>query len=392
MSIDKMRDLKLQSVDPKKSDMTIKDILEKIKKGNELQQNENIEITENVKLSYIDSIILKPDYQREYRFSKAEESSLIESILVGIPIPPVFLCTTRYKGVQVNDVVDGQHRLKAFYRFCTDDFRLIDLPILSNLNGMSYSELETHYKEKILTDKLSAYTFENFPGKQFELEVFNRYNRGSKPLTAQEIRNAVYASPYNDWVSSFVEKLYKNDNSPLKKIYNVTQNRFLKKKVHEGIFTILYVLEHGVCTSFKDSTEYANQYMKEKSYFAKKNIENHCEEKTDTDLKNMISRFTEFNNWLIQWNDTQYPLSKEIYGVSSKSYKFQTSMALIIPALYKKIYIDKEVKFSNFDEVKNSIRYLLSTSFLENSEYTASSTNSREIKKLVDSFHNQLNT
>ena len=162
--------------------------------------------------------------------------------------------------------------------------------------------------------------------------------------------------------------------------------------MHEGIFTILYVLEHGVCTSFKDSTEYANQYMKEKSYFAKKNIENHCEEKTDTDLKNMISRFTEFNNWLIQWNDTQYPLSKEIYGVSSKSYKFQTSMALIIPALYKKIYIDKEVKFSNFDEVKNSIRNLLSTSFLENSEYTASSTNSREIKKLVDSFHNQLNT
>ena len=66
MSIDKMRDLKLQSVDPKKSDMTIKDILEKIKKGNELQQNENIEITENVKLSYIDSIILKPDYHLFY--------------------------------------------------------------------------------------------------------------------------------------------------------------------------------------------------------------------------------------------------------------------------------------------------------------------------------------
>lgn len=392
MSDDKMTSLKLQSVDPKKSDMTIKDILEKIKKGNKLQQNENIEITEDVKLSYIDSIILKPDYQREYRFSTAEESSLIESILVGIPIPPVFLCTTRYKGVRVNDVVDGQHRLKAFFRFCMDEFKLIDLPILSNLNGMAYSELETGYKEKILTYKLSAYTFENFPGKKFELEVFNRYNRGSKPLTAQEIRNAVYASPYNDWVSTFIEKLYKNENNPLKKIYNVTKNRFLRKKVHEGIFTILYVLEHGICTSFKDSTEYANQYMQEKSSFAKENSENHCEKKTDDDLEQMVSRFTEFNKWLIQWDDTQYPLSKEIYGVSSKSYKFQTSMALIIPALYKKIYIDKEVHFPNFDEVKKSIRHLLSTSFLESSEYTASSTNSREIKKLVDSFHSQLNT
>lgn len=391
MSSDENASLNLQSVDPKKSDMTIKDILEKIEKGDKLQQNEDIEITEKVKLSYIDSIILKPDYQREYRFSTAEESSLIESILVGIPIPPVFLCTTRYKGVRVNDVVDGQHRLKAFYRFCTNEFRLIDLPILSNLNGLSYSELETDYKEKILTYKLSAYTFENFPGKKFELEVFNRYNRGSKPLTAQEIRNAVYSSPYNDWVSTFVEKLYKSENAPLKKIYNVTKNRFLRKKVHEGIFTILYVLEYGICTSFKDSTEYANQYMQEKSSFAKKNSEDGCEEKTEADLKKMISRFTEFNHWLTQWRDTPYPLSKEIYGVSSKSYKFQTSMALIIPALYKKIYIDKEVTFSDFDEMKKSVRHLLSTSFLESSEYTASSTNSREIKKLVDSFHNQAN-
>ncbi len=381
--------INLQSVDPKKSDMAVKDILDNIEKGNKLQQDENIAITEDVQLSYIDSIILKPDYQREYRFSTAEESSLIESILVGIPIPPVFLCTTRYKGVRVTDVVDGQHRLKAFYRFCTNAFRLIDLPILSVLNGKNYSELKTEYKEKILTYKLSAYTFENFPGKNFELEVFNRYNRGSKPLTSQEIRNAVYASPYNDWVSSFVEKLYKGENESLKKIYNVTKSRFLKKKVHEGIFTILYVLEYGICTNFKDSTEYANKYMQKKSFFAKKNGEDHCDEKTEADLEKMISRFDEFNHWLIQWqNDTPYPLSKEIYGVSSKSYKFQTSMALIIPALYKKIYIDKEVSFPDFEEAKRSIRHLLNTSFLESSEYTASSTNSREIRKLVDSFNN----
>ena len=159
--------------------------------------------------------------------------------------------------------------------------------------------------------------------------------------------------------------------------------------MHEGIFTILYVLEYGICTNFKDSTEYANKYMQKKSFFAKKNGEDHCDEKTEADLEKMISRFDEFNHWLIQWqNDTPYPLSKEIYGVSSKSYKFQTSMALIIPALYKKIYIDKEVSFPDFEEAKRSIRHLLNTSFLESSEYTASSTNSREIRKLVDSFNN----
>ena len=377
----------LKSVDPKKSDIAIKDVIADIEKGDELQKSEVIKSTEDIKIKYIDSIILKPDYQREYRFSMAEESSLIESILVGIPIPPVFLCTTRYKGVRVIDVVDGQHRLKAFYRFWTNAFPLSDLPILSHLNGKTYSDLDIEYKEKILSYKLSTYVFENFPGKNFELEVFNRYNRGSKPLTAQEIRNAVYASPYNDWVSDFVEKLYKSDNNPLKEIYNVTKSRFLKKKVHEGIFTILYVLEHGICTNFKNSTDYANEYMQEKSLFSKNNIENKCENETEDDLDKMISRFNKFNDWLVQWkNITAYPLSKEIYGVSSKSYKFQTSMALIVPALYKKIYIDKEVSFNNFSEMKEAIQNLLNKSFLESSEYTASSTNSREIKKLIESF------
>ena len=118
----------------------------------------------------------------------------------------------------------------------------------------------------------------------------------------------------------------------------MTKSRFLKKKVHEGIFTILYVLEHGICTNFKNSTDYANEYMQEKSLFSKNNIENKCENETEDDLDKMISRFNKFNDWLVQWkNITVYPLSKEIYGVSSKSYKFQTSMALIVPALYKKI-------------------------------------------------------
>ena len=386
-----IQDIKqLKIVDPKKNDMSIKDIMKAIGNGDKLQNDEDIEITDDIKLNYIDSIILKPDYQREYRFSTAEESSLIESILVGIPIPPVFLCTTRYKGVRVIDVVDGQHRLKAFYRFCTGAFKLLDLPILADLNGKNYSELPMEYKEKILSYTLSTYVFENFPGKPFELEVFNRYNRGSKPLTQQEIRNAVYSSPYNDWVSDFVEKLYKSNDNPLREVYNVTKTRFLRKKIHEGIFTVLYVLEHGICTKFKNSTDYANEYMREKSIFAKTNIDKNNESFIKKDLTNTKVRFNDFNSWLIKWNNiTKYPLSKEIYGVSSKSYKFQTSMALIVPAIYKKIYIDSHKKedLCSFVEIQKCIQTALSESFLESSEYTASSTNSREIKKLVDSFN-----
>lgn len=141
--------------------------------------------------------------------------------------------------------------------------------------------------------------------------------------------------------------------------------------------------EYGINIEFKDSTTYATNYMRIKSEFynegKSKNVEN--------DLKEMIKRFELFNEWLIKCTKiTPYPVSKELYGISSKSYKFQTSMALILPALYNKIYYELQKSDTDFDYVINKIQKALKESFLEEPNYTASSTNSREIKKLIDNF------
>ena len=172
-------------------------------------------------------------------------------------------------------------------------------------------------------------------------------------------------------------------NEPLKDVYNVTKDRYLKKKVHEGIFSILYVLEFGINEEFKDSTTYANEYMRIKSEMVEKNTEEQVQE----DLASSIKRFDEFNNWLLKCTKiTPYPLSKEFYGIASKSYKFQTSMALILPALYKKIYDEKVLGDISFEKAIEMIQKAMLGSFIEDPHYTASSTNSKEIKKLVNSF------
>lgn len=371
-------------VKPVELDQTIKNIVEAIDNGYELQNIQDDELGSDGRLQYSDSLILKPDYQREYRSTVEEESSIIESILVGIPIPPVFLCSTRLKGVQVLNVVDGQHRLFALYRFRKGEFKLSGLPLLTDYEGKRFSELPIEEQELIIGHKLPAFVFREFPGKRFELEVFNRYNKGTKNLTPQEIRNAVYASPHNEYVTAFVEGLYKNGNdNELSEIYNVTKDRFLKKKVHEGIFSILYVLEYGINVAFKDSTTYATEYMKNKAELAAANDD----EQVRKDAEKMSVMFTEFNDWLKRFTEyTPYPLSKELYGISSKSYKFQTSMALIIPAIYKKIRNTDDWKNKDFSFIVERIRSCLTSSFLEDPEYTASSTNSKEIAKLVDSF------
>ena len=370
-------------VKPVELDQTIKNIVDAIDSGYNLQNLPEEQLDTEGRLDYSDSLILKPDYQREYRSTIEEESSIIESILVGIPIPPVFLCSTRIKGVQVLNVVDGQHRLFALYRFRKGEFKLTGLPLLKDYEGLKFNELPVEEQETIIGHKLPAFVFREFPGKRFELEVFNRYNKGTKNLTPQEIRNAVYSSPHNDYITKFVENLYKNDGDPvLSEIYNVTKDRFLKKKVHEGIFSILYVLEYGINESFKDSTTYATEYMKVKAEL----LTEKGEKEAYADAEKMNIEFAKFNEWIKKFTIyTPYPLSKELYGISSKSYKFQTSMALIIPAFYKKINENSWEK-CDFERVVESIRASLSNSFLEDPDYTASSTNSKEITKLVNGF------
>lgn len=369
-------------VKPQTLDQSIKTIVEAIDKGNELQKKEGIEeLTAEERLEYNDSIILQPFYQREYRATVEDESSLIESILVGIPIPPVFLSSTRYRGVQVLDVVDGQHRLKAFYRFRKGEFELSGLPLLEEYDGKKFADLPIEAQEELISHKLPAYVFRNFPGKKFELEVFNRYNKGTKALTQQEIRNAVYSSPFNDFVNEFAKGLIDGKDNILKEAYNVTRDRYLKKRVQEGIFTILWVLEYGINKNFKDSTVYANEYMRIKA----EAYENHPVE-TQVNLEVVKNIFVGFNEWIKRFTYyTNYPFSKELYGISSKSYKFQTSMALILPAIYKKEFIDKNCG-NSFEETFAKLQKALANSFLEDTNYNASSTNSTKIEEFVSRF------
>lgn len=336
--MDKVDKEKLEDIKKDKYDSDILTLKERVEKGdNLLSLPGDNDIPDDEEDKYHNAIILKPFYQRDYRFSIQDESSLIESILLGIPIPPIFLASTCVRSLDVCNVVDGQHRLRAIYRFMSDQFKLKDLPILTDLNGLKFSDLSREDKKTIKDFTITTYVFNRTPGLSFELELFNRYNKGTKPLTQQEIRNAVYSSPYSDFVNGFVSDLEQAPDSFLYQAYNLTKDRTLKKKVHENIMTILYILEHGIVKGFKDSTVYANAYMQEKAERWK--IDPSEVERTLAETK---TRFNQFNEWIIKLSTNQrysckFPFSKEIYNISNKQNKFQTSIAMILAGIYNKL-------------------------------------------------------
>lgn len=373
-------------INPKNEDTSIKVLIENIDKGYELQKIKK-ELTEDEILKYSGSIIIAPDYQREYRFKLEDEVKLIESVLLGIPIPPIFLATDKYKGVRVKNVVDGQHRLRALYRFYNNVFALDGLDLLEGMNGKLFKELDITIKDDYLDAKLLTITFSDFPGLEFEMEIFSRYNKGTKPLSPQEIRHAAYNSKINSYINDFVYDLYK-EKSPrqLYDAYNASKDRIQKKKVQEGIFVILSILEYGINTRYDKSLVYAEEYMKNKKELEKEN-----EEVSKEDFKKVIDVFNQFNKFIIRLQEkVEFPFSKEIYGVSSRNYKFQISIAMIIAGVFReKVFgtellqkiLEVDIERDRFLEVMS--RNLLN-SFLEDANYNASSTNSRKIDELIN--------
>jgi Protein of unknown function DUF262 len=148
---------------------------------------------------------LRPEYQRRLRWTNKQKSLLIESLLLNIPIPPVFLYENdlaRY------EVMDGQQRLNTIREFIGNQFSLRGLQIISSLNGKTYVRLPPKVKRSLDRASISAVVLlQESQGRIksatvnrfYELRrfVFERLNTGGKRLTAQEIRNAVYGSEFN---------------------------------------------------------------------------------------------------------------------------------------------------------------------------------------------------
>lgn len=144
---------------------------------------------------------LQPDFQRRARWSQGKQSRLIESFIMNVPIPPVFLYEYEYSKFQV---MDGLQRLTAIKAFYADELALVELEHWQVLEGRTYSELPTQLRQGIDRRYLSSIVLlyetaqdESQAGKLKEL-VFERINSGGEKLTPQETRNALSNGPLND--------------------------------------------------------------------------------------------------------------------------------------------------------------------------------------------------
>ncbi len=140
------------------------------------------------------AIRLDPDFQRNYVWKSKQKSELIESIIMGIPLPLIYLAETMEGNLVI---VDGRQRLTTFFDYLDNKFALKGLNILPQLNGCKFQDLESNedmrkFAASIEDFQLIMQVIKYPTPDRVRFDIFDRVNRGGTPLNNQEMRNALY--------------------------------------------------------------------------------------------------------------------------------------------------------------------------------------------------------
>lgn len=153
-------------------------------------------------------INLTPSYQRRKRWDNRKKSLLIESLLMNLPVPPIFLFEVepaRY------EVMDGQQRLSTIHEFYAGKLPLSHFEQWPELNNLRYSEWPSRLQRGLDRRKIAAVVLRaargeaagglaNFSIEEIRRTVFNRLNTGGEKLNPQELRNSLYAGSLNNLI------------------------------------------------------------------------------------------------------------------------------------------------------------------------------------------------
>lgn len=164
------------------------------------------------------TINISPEYQRQFRWEEERQSSLIESIFLGIPVPSLFMATN---SDNTWEVIDGVQRLSTIINFVaerdsvirnkikkSEPLKLKGLNKLSLFNDHTFSELPPTVRLEFNLKPIKVITLSDKSDKLVRFDLFERLNTGGVKLSDQEIRSCVYTG---DFVR-FIKRLSHEEN------------------------------------------------------------------------------------------------------------------------------------------------------------------------------------
>ena len=150
-----------------------------------------------------------PDYQREMAWDEARQSKFIESIILGLPIPYIFVADIHD---QENDearleIIDGTQRIRTLTRFTNNELTLTDLKKIQSLNGFKFADLPLARQRRFNRTTLRMIQLTESANEEVRRDLFERINTGSVDLNEMEKRRGILPGKFLE----LIEELSKQD-------------------------------------------------------------------------------------------------------------------------------------------------------------------------------------
>jgi hypothetical protein len=229
---------------------------------------------------------LDPDFQREFVWSNEKQIKLVESVLALIPLPVIYLSDDG----ESLEVVDGQQRLTTIFAFIEGrfaashdagktilrrdeqpglgrHFRLRDLRLMKDFEGVGYEELDRKMRRKFEETPLTCFVLHAQTDPRAKYELFERINEGTKPLVAQEIRNALFHGPGLDLVNRLA-----SPGGPFREVAG-SHRSFARMRANELVLRGLAFAWRGWEPYRGDLVEFLNDSLRQLNLLAARDLE-----------------------------------------------------------------------------------------------------------------------
>ncbi|TGL63506.1 DUF262 domain-containing protein [Leptospira sarikeiensis] len=295
------------------------DILLKIDEKIGEVRTESIDISCNEIMSLIENkeMVIQPDYQRLFRWSDEQKSKLVESIILELPIPEIYVVENEDG---IFELVDGLQRVSSITQFVNpeilnlDGFTLNGCDLIDDLNGNQYEDLPLRLKLRLKRAVLRTVIIKRQSKKQLRYQMFKRLNTGGSNLSEQEIRN-VTARMIGENGKEFYDFLKKMSDYPAFQICIETlPDTEISKKMDEELILRFFAAKNFLAQYRGNIANWLNEYME--SILLKGNIFNYRKEE-----KIFVDTFTLLSNSLGAASFVRYKAGRPLGSLSPAYYE-----------------------------------------------------------------------
>lgn len=244
------------------------DLIDAIDSKVESVRTRSLDLSFNELLDMYDNeeLIISPEYQRLFRWDLDKQSRFIESLILELPIPPIFVI--ELKDGQY-ELIDGLQRISTYLHFrgelkkvgkakAEDGFELQGCDVLNELNGREYDDLPKSIQIKLKRNFIRVEILRKESDSRLRYYMFKRLNTGGEILSEQEVRNCTIRlldSNINDFIIAL------SKNSKFSKTISKIQDKEINKMLDQELVLRFFALKNNLDGYYYPFDEFLTEYM-----------------------------------------------------------------------------------------------------------------------------------